>query len=119
MIRILLLVCTAALVAPATAFAHAHLDHANPAAGGTVKSPPKEVTLSFTEAVEPKFSSIVVQDAKGAAMQSGTAQGVAGNTAQLRVGVKPLPPGAYTVDWKVLSVDTHRSQGRFTYTVAP
>ena len=116
---ILALAGAAALALPVAAFAHAHLDHANPAAGGTVKSPPKEVTLSFTEAVEPKFSSIVVQDAKGAAMQSGTAQGVAGNTAQLRVGVKPLPPGTYTVEWRVMSVDTHRSQGRFTFTVAP
>jgi len=52
-------------------------------------------------------------------MQSGAAQGVAGNTAQLRVGVKPLTAGTYTVKWKVLSVDTHRTQGSFSFTVGP
>ena len=115
----LVLACAAVAALPAAAFAHAHLDRAAPSAGSTIKSAPKDVTLSFTEAVEPKFSSIEVRDAKGAAMQTGAAEGVAGNTAQLRVGVKPLPPGTYTVKWRVLSVDTHRSQGSFSFTVGP
>lgn len=104
---------------PLAAQAHAHLDHAAPAVGSTVKTAPKDVTLWFTEAVEPKFSSIEVRDAKGAAMQSGSAQGVAGNTAELRVAVKPLAAGTYTVKWRALSVDTHRTQGSFTFTVGP
>jgi methionine-rich copper-binding protein CopC len=107
----------AVLAAPAAALAHAQLDHASPAVGSTVKTPPKEVTLSFTEAVEPKFSSIEVQDARGAAMQAGAAQGVGGNTAQLTVALKPLAAGTYTVKWRVLSVDTHRTQGNFSFTV--
>ena len=119
MLRIHILGCALALMTPVAAFAHAQLNHASPAAGSTVKAAPKEVTLSFTEAVEPKFSSIEVRDARGTAMQSAAAQGVAGNTAQLRVGLKPLPPGTYTVEWRVLSVDTHRSQGRFTFAVRP
>jgi methionine-rich copper-binding protein CopC len=113
------LACAAVLAAPAAALAHAQLDHANPAAGSTVKPAPKDVTLSFTEAVEPKFSSIEVRDAKGAAMQNGAVRRVSGNTAQLRVEVKPLPPGTYTVHWRVLSVDTHRTKGSFTFTVGP
>lgn len=115
----LALVCAGALWAPVTALAHAHLDRAMPAAGSTVKEAPNEVVLWFTEAVEPKFSSIEVRDAKGVAMQNGTTSGVPGNTAQLRVKVKPLTPGTYTVKWRVLSVDTHRSQGNFTFRVAP
>lgn len=118
-ITVLTLACVAALAMPVSAYAHAHLDHASPAAGGTVRTPPTEVTLTFTEAVEAKFSSIEVRDAKGVAMQTGAAQGVAGNTAQLRIAVKPLPPGTYSVNWRVLSVDTHRSQGRLSFTVAP
>lgn len=101
------------------AHAHAQLDHASPAVGSTVKAAPKDVTLWFTEALEPKFSSIEVRDARGAAMQNGTAHGVAGNTAGLAVAVKPLPPGTYTVKWKALSVDTHRTQGDFTFKVGP
>lgn len=116
---ILAIACAGALLTPAAALAHAHLDHAVPAVGSTVKTAPKEVMLWFTEAVEPKFSSIEVRDAHGAAMQSGMAQGVPDNTAQLRVALKPLTAGTYTVKWRALSVDTHRTQGDFTFTVAP
>lgn len=114
---IIALACVAAVLAPARAFAHAQLDHASPVVGSTIKSAPKTVTLTFTEAVEPKFSSIEVQDAKGAAMQRGAAQGVAGNTAQLTVALKPLAAGTYMVKWRVLSVDTHRTQGSFSFTI--
>lgn len=105
-------------LAPVTALAHAHLDRAKPAAGSTVAAP-TEVSLWFTEAIEAKFSSIVVQDAKGTAMQTGKAEVAADNTANLKIKVKPLPPGVYKVMWKVLSVDTHRTQGSFTFTVGP
>jgi methionine-rich copper-binding protein CopC len=108
----------ALLLGPVRAYAHAHLDHASPAIDGTVATTPKEVVLWFTEALEPKFSSIVVQDAKDAAVQDGTATLDAGNTAELRVALKPLPPGTYKVIWRVLSVDTHRTQGDFTFHVA-
>ena len=37
----------------------------------------------------------------------------------LAVGVGPLPPGAYTVEWHAVSVDTHRTEGRFGFTVGP
>lgn len=116
---VLALLCTGALWAPVAALAHAHLDRSLPARESLVKEAPKEVMLWFTEAVEPKFSTIEVRDAKGAAMQAGPAEGVAGNTAQLRVPLKPLGPGTYTVKWRVLSVDTHRSQGDFTFRVGP
>lgn len=115
----LALICAGALWAPVAALAHAHLDRAMPTAGSTLKEAPKEVVLWFTEAVEAKFSSIEVRDAKGGAMQDGAATGVPGNTAQLRVKMKPLAPGTYTVKWRVLSVDTHRSQGDFIFRVGP
>ncbi len=118
-----LALATTALVAialiPAVALAHAHLDHATPAAGSAVNEPPKEVMLWFTEAVEPKFSSIEVRDEKGAAVQAGAARPVPGNTAQLTVTLKPLTPGTYVVKWRVLSVDTHHSQGDFSFRVGP
>ena len=113
------LICAGALWTPVAAFAHAHLDRSTPAAGATLKEAPPEVMLWFTEAVEPKFSTVEVRDANGAAVQDGTASGVAGNTAQLRIKLKPLAAGTYTVKWRVLSVDTHRSQGDFTFRVGP
>jgi hypothetical protein len=105
------------LFSPEPAAAHAHLDHASPAVGSTVASAPKEVALWFTEALEPKFSSVEVRDAKGAAVQAGNATVAQDNTAEMRVPLKPLPPGTYKVIWRVLSVDTHRTQGEFTFSV--
>lgn len=114
-----ILVCAGILCMPADALAHAHLDRSSPAAGSTLTQAPAEVVLWFTEALEAKFSTVEVRDAKDVAMQTGPASGVPGNTAQLRVPLKPLSPGIYTVKWRVLSVDTHRSRGDFTFRVAP
>lgn len=109
--------CIGALLLPARAHAHAHLDHASPAVGSTVATAPNEVMLWFTEKLEPAFSNIEVRDAKGVAMQSGKASVDANQRTRLRVPLKLLPPGTYKVIWRVLSVDTHRSQGEFSFTV--
>jgi len=113
-----IVVILALLVAPLAASAHAMLDHASPAVGGTVAAAPKEVVLSFTEKLEPKFSSIDVRDAKGEAVQAGKAA-LGGSPTELRIALKPLPPGTYKVIWRVLSVDTHRTNGSFAFRVGP
>jgi methionine-rich copper-binding protein CopC len=109
----------AVLASPLPAHAHAQLDHAQPAPGARLAVAPAVVDLWFTEAVEPKFSSIVVQNAKGVALQNGTVTRAPGNSAQLSIKLKALAPGTYKVLWRVLSVDTHRSQGSFSFSVGP
>jgi len=104
--------------APATAQAHAHLNRASPAADSAIAAAPKEVVLSFTERLEPKFSSIEVRNAQGAAVQAGKAT-LGSAPTDLRVALKPLPAGTYKVIWRVLSVDTHRTNGSFTFRVGP
>ncbi len=104
------------LLCGATALAHAHLQRATPAVGGIVAAAPKEVVLWFSEKLEPAFSTIEVRDAKGAAVQAGKAT-VGGDRTRLRVPLKALGSGTYKVIWRVLSVDTHRSQGNFSFTV--
>ena len=109
----------AALLAPLPAVAHAHLDRAMPAPGSVQATPPQDVTIWFTEALEAKFSTIEVRDGKGAVVTSGAAKLAPDNTAQLRVSLKALTPGTYKVIWRVLSVDTHRSKGEFSFKVGP
>jgi hypothetical protein len=98
--------------------AHVALDHASPRVGSTVNSAPQDVVLWFTENIEPTFSTIEVRNEQGAAMQAGKATAGADRT-QLRVPLKALPPGTYKVIWRVLSVDTHRTQGDFSFRVGP
>ena len=99
-----------------SALAHAHLDHAAPRVGSTVAQPPKEVVLWFTEKLEAAFSSAEVRNAQGAVVSTGKAS-VIGDRTQLRVPLKTLPQGTYKVIWRVLSVDTHRTEGDFTFNV--
>ena len=96
------------------AHAHAFLDHASPLVGSTVASAPREVSLTFTQNLESAFSSVQVTDANGARVDQGKAQ-IGGNT--MRVGLKSLSPGTYRVRWHALSVDTHKTEGSFTFTV--
>jgi methionine-rich copper-binding protein CopC len=96
------------------ASAHAFLDHADPRVGNTVKSSPAAVTLWFTQRLEPAFSNAQVTDASGATVSTGRASV---NGTVMRVGVRPLPPGTYRVHWKVLSVDTHTTEGNFSFRV--
>ena len=107
------------LPAPPAALAHAHLERAAPAAGSTVASAPNEVVLWFTSNIEPAFSTIEVRTMSGVAMQASKAAADPKQRNQMRVSFKPLPPGTYKVIWRVLSVDTHRSQGNFTFRVGP
>ena len=111
-------IATVMVVSAGPAFAHAYLDHASPRVGNTVAQSPKEVVLWFSEKIEPAFSSIEVRNEQGAAVSSGKAT-VGGDGTQLRIPVKALRSGTYKVIWRVLSVDTHRTQGDFTFRVGP
>ncbi len=113
-----IIVAIAVALCPLAAHAHTALDRATPAVGSTVATAPNEVVLVFTDKLEPAFSTIEVRNAEGAAMQTGKATLDARRT-QLRVPLKPLAPGPYKVIWRVLSVDTHRTQGDFIFRVGP
>jgi len=100
-----------------TAQAHAFLDHASPAVGSSLPSAPAAVTLWFTQDLEPAFSSVTVTDQAGRRVDLANVQIPQGQPAELHVGLKPLPPGTYTVSWHVVSVDTHPTEGAFTFQV--
>ncbi len=101
------------LVVPA-ANAHASLSHANPAAGSALTAAPQEVTLTFTDTLEAAFSKLTVTDGSGTEVGQGKSQ-VSGNV--MRVSLKPLTAGIYTVNWRAVSTDTHKSEGKFTFSV--
>ena len=109
-----LYVAVAACAGPA--FAHAFLNHAAPGAGATVASSPKQVALVFSEQLEPTFSGVTVTDAAGHDVEAGKAV-IAGTS--MTVALKPVGPGMYRVTWHAVSVDTHRTDGAYSFTVKP
>jgi copper resistance protein C len=102
-----------ALFAGAAA-AHAFLEQADPRVGSTVRSVPLEVTLRFSQDIEPAFSSATITDASGQRVDTG-APDVHGNV--MRVPLRAIDVGSYRVTWHVLSVDTHTTEGAFTFAV--
>jgi methionine-rich copper-binding protein CopC len=102
------------VLASSAAQAHALLDHAEPRVGNKIASPPHQVTLWFTQKLEPAFSSVTVTNAAGERVDSGKAR-VSGN--QMSVLLRPGGAGTYRVNWRVLSVDTHTTDGSFTFQV--
>ncbi len=109
----------ACVLAAAEARAHAFLDHAAPPVGSTLGAAPPTVRIWFTQELEPAFSGIEVTDAAGARVDDGTPVVDATDRTLLIVGLKKLPPGEYKVHWHVISVDTHATEGNFTFRVGP
>ena len=102
----------------AGAFAHAHLQQPLPAAGSEVDASPQALTLNFSEGIETQFSGVTLTGPQQKAIPLGKPVRSDNNKAQLTVPVEQaLPPGAYTVDWHVVSVDGHKTKGQYPFTV--
>jgi copper resistance protein C len=110
------LVLACAVAIPAIAHAHAYLDHADPLVGSVV-SAPREVRMWFTQTLEPRFSAAQLRSSAGTVI--GTGKVDPANPDQLVIPVRTLAPGQYKVHWKILSVDTHRTEGTFEFEVKP
>jgi methionine-rich copper-binding protein CopC len=115
--QVAILAAAACLIGQA-AFAHAFLDRASPAVGSEVAGSPTALNLTYTEPVEPLFSTVQVTDASGARVDEGKPTPLEDGRI-LSVKLKPLPPGVYAVEWHVTSVDTHKTEGHFIFTVKP
>ena len=97
--------------------AHAFLRDAEPGVGSTVPTSPNEVKIRFTENIEPAFSSIQVFDASNRQVDKRDVHLDRSNHALLRVSLPQLGLGTYKVVWRVVSVDTHVTNGSFTFRV--
>jgi copper resistance protein C len=116
--RTIILATAAACLFGQAAFAHAFLDRASPAVGSEVSGSPRQISLTYTEPVEPLFSTVHVTDAAGGRVDNGK-PATQDDARILQIPLKQLPPGVYTVEWHVTSVDTHKTEGHFTFTVKP
>jgi methionine-rich copper-binding protein CopC len=104
------------LVWPARASSHAYLVRSTPAARAVVTRPPERVQLWFNERLEPAYSRVSVWR-EGQRVDAGDVEVAAAEPTRLSVAVPPLPAGAYTVRYRVLSVDGHVVESQFGFTV--
>ncbi|SCF71424.1 copper resistance protein CopC [Streptomyces sp. Cmuel-A718b] len=102
------------------ASAHAALTGSDPQDGAVVDTAPKEVTLSFSEAVSVGDDSIRVLDPSGKRADTQAEPKDLSEGSTVRYGValhSGLPDGTYTVAWKAISADSHPVSGAFTFSI--
>lgn len=98
--------------------AHALLLRSNPAANAVLEQPPIQVELFFTEALEPKLSSVTVIDSNGTVVDVGDSRVDPSDPTRMTVSLRSITDGVYTVSWKALStIDGHQTVGSFPFAV--
>lgn len=115
-----LLAVLALAALPLPAAAHARLQGAVPAPGAAVPAPPDAVRLTFSEPVEPALSGIILADAAGRRVATGTpALDPKDGTVLVVPVVGRLGPGPCRVAWHAVADDGHKTSGGFGFTVEP
>jgi methionine-rich copper-binding protein CopC len=116
-LNLLLALIVSADAAPTLAWAHAFPVRSEPRVGWTVPVSPQKVTIWFDGELEPAFSTITVYNAAKQEVDKGNSRVNGPDGSVLEVDLMPLTFGTYHVYWKALSIDTHVTQGDFTFAV--
>lgn len=107
-----------ALLAPASAFAHAQLVGTSPQSGTTVKAQPKEVIFKYNQPVGGTVGAVRVYNAQGEQVDNLDVSHPGGHQSWMGVGLKPsLPDGTYTATYRVISADTHIVYGGLVFSI--
>lgn len=100
------------------AFAHANLVRSEPVAGSVLEQAPSQVQLWFSEAPELKLSDVRLLDGSGKVVSREPVRAVPGDPLSLVLPLPELPPGVYTIVWRVTStVDGHTTSGTVPFSV--
>ena len=108
-------VVAASLALPLSASAHSEFVSSTPADGDTVSGTPTEIVLTFSAALDPKKSSILLKDSSGAQVAKAGVD-PAKNTV-MRMTPPTLDPGAYEIDWTSVATDGDLLRGKVDFTV--
>jgi putative copper export protein/methionine-rich copper-binding protein CopC len=113
------LVAFLALIAlPAPAFAHAHLQGAQPASGATVRAAPSQLVLTFSEAPALAMSALRLFGPDSTPVTLGAVTHDAGVRTLTASIIGPLVAGRYTVEWQTAGDDGHVQHGSYQFVIA-
>jgi copper transport protein len=105
----------AALIAPASAAAHATLLSTSPADGAVLDRAPQAVRVEFDDTIRVASGNAAVSNTNNASVLGG-APLVAGHTLVVPLR-SSLANGPYSVRWSIVSDDGHREQGVLAFAV--
>ena len=110
-------VLTALLAGAGTAFAHAQLVSSSPANQEVLDASPSDITLEFSETIDPIEPAFRLVDAAGDEVEiGGVEQSLGADTMRAELGTE-LADGTYVIAWQALSADSHRIRGSITFSV--
>jgi copper transport protein len=110
------LLATAVRSDPAGTAVHAHLVASTPAAGDTLRLPPAQIRLAFSEPVEGVMAEIRIVRPDGSVLQPVAATDP--NDVKVVVAsLAALEAGGYRVVWRVVSADGHVVSGDYAFYV--
>ena len=114
-----LITAVSSVALTATAFAHAHLQTAQPPIGGTIKTPPAELDLTFSEELNLKFTGMKVVGPDNKEVKTDNAMLMGGDKIFMVTLPETLSAGTYQVEWHALSRDGHKTHGEYKFTIKP
>lgn len=115
-VALFLLACA---LLPAPAAAHLKLQSSSPAQGDTVRTSLTEIRVTFTQAVEPRYTSLALLDNAGNALALGALHAIGdGKTSEFVYRLThPVVSGDFVVQWKTAGADGHVVSGSFDFSV--
>lgn len=102
---------------PLVAWGHAALVKSSPVARAELRRSPTKIQLWFNEKLEGRFSSFSLLDAQGKPVALSAVTLESNDPKSMSANVDTLPPGRYTVKYRVLSTDGHVVENQFNFTV--
>ena len=108
----------ALVVSPMAASAHPMLVRSTPKAGAKIKAP-EQVSIWFSEKIEPVFNRIEVIDGAGTHFEDSKPTPDDADKTLLHARLKALPVGSYKVRWRITAADSHKMEGAFSFEVVP
>lgn len=106
-----------AIASPVRAWSHAFPVRSEPRVGWTVTSAPSKVIIWFDGELEPAFSVIGVYNSAKQQVDKSNSRVTGSDGSVLEVDLPVLASGSYRVYWKVLSKDTHVTEGDFSFSI--
>jgi methionine-rich copper-binding protein CopC len=111
------LVYIVCLLLPVSGYSHAIMVKSQPEADSTITVSPKQVDVWFNDKVGSEYKALAVIDSTGKRVDNKDVTQETFDQSHLYATVSELPPGTYTVRYRVVSIDTHIVTGKFKFTI--
>jgi copper resistance protein C len=99
------------------AFAHAKLVKSDPPNRATLNVAPEHIQLWFNEEIEGNFASISLLDADGNTVTDASPETVPDDLKSVVLPLSEIPPGRYTVNFRIMSTDGHVVESDYNFTL--